>query len=72
MQCMLYIDPSPLWSGGGVDRRAYPVPPHTIGGGGGAVITDHGIIHRYTVYISYIPIDPKKIPDEPKVSAVVL
>ena len=35
----------------GVDRRAYPVPPHTIGGG--AVITDHGIIYEYYNYISY-------------------
>ena len=36
---------------GGVDRRAYPVPPHTIGGGG-AVITDHGIIYinPYCIY----------------------
>ena len=33
-----------------MDRRAYPVPPHTIGGGGGAVITDHGIIYIY-IYI---------------------
>ena len=47
--CMLYIDPSPLWYGG-VDRRAYPIPPHTIGGG--AAITDHEIIYLY-IYIIY-------------------
>ena len=38
---------------GGVDRRAYPVPPHTIGGGG-AVITDHGIIYINLQVHNYI------------------
>ena len=32
---------------GGVDRRAYPVPPHTIGGGG----RDHGSPDHIYIYI---------------------
>ena len=44
MECMLYIDPSPLWCGGGGPESLPSTPPYHWGG---AAITDHGIIYIY-------------------------